>query len=162
MRALLLLLFLANLVLAGVAVWIGPAEIATHFTAGGEPDGWMSSGANAAWMCGISVLLFVLFYGVADLMHVLPVRWVNLPHREYWLHPDRIDETRAALARQLARIGAATFLLMLVTGVLALQANLAEPVRLREDLVWTALGLYGAYTLYWCVRFTLAFRVPTP
>ena len=161
MRAALVLAFLANLALAMLALTVGPEKLATHFGAGGEPDGWSSGTANALMMGGISLLLFVMFYGAPNLLRRIPDAWINLPHREYWLAPQRREHTVVVMARELYAIGAATFALMFVLGTLALQANLSDPVRLRMDWTWGVTGLYLAYTVYWCVKLYLGFRLPT-
>lgn len=160
MRTLLLLLFLANLALGIVAMAIGPPELATHFGPGGEPNGWGSNVSNTLIMGGMSVLMFAMFFGAPYIIRWTPDQWMNLPNRDYWLAEERRDHSLAVMAQQLYAIGAATFALMLAVGFLALQANLADPVRLQEKWMWAALGLYFAYTIYWCAKLYLGFRIP--
>jgi hypothetical protein len=97
-----------GLLLAGWAafvayVWITsgqlPARVATHFGAGGEPNGWETHSGY---------LHFTLFFGAAVPAFVLAVfhlgrlgggALLNIPHREYWLAPERREETLASLDR---------------------------------------------------------------
>lgn len=160
LRTLLLVTFLANLGLGVLTLVIGPAELATHFGPGGEPNGWMSATTNAVMMGGISLLLFGMFYGSPHLLKRTPNRWFNLPNREYWLDESRRERTITVLSNELYAIGSATFALMLVVGGFALKANLSEPILLREDWVWYTLGAYGIYTVYWCLNLFLGFRAP--
>lgn len=152
--------YLANLAVTLGSLPLLPDRIATHFGARGLPDDWGSKESNALLLVGVHTLLFALLYLSPRLVMVVPPRFVNLPHKEYWLRPENRPVTIARLSVHLGRMGTALFLFMLVGGVLVLQANLAEPVRLNMPLFLGALGVFLAYTVGWCVCFYRAFRVP--
>jgi uncharacterized membrane protein len=79
-KALFVVAFIANLVLTVAAMMLCPGTVASHFGAGGEPDGWMPSQVDALVMAGACVLLFVSFHFTPFLMRITPARWVNLPN----------------------------------------------------------------------------------
>jgi hypothetical protein len=54
------------------------------------------------------------------------------------------------------------FLFLFVAGLLALQANLAKPVKLDVRLFLPALGAFLLYTGWWTIAFFRAFRIPRP
>lgn len=48
----------------------------------------------------------------------------------------------------------------MVVGLLVIQSNLSNPVRLNEKLLLFALILFLLYTVYWVVKLFRAFRGP--
>jgi hypothetical protein len=60
----------------------------------------------------------------------------------------------------MLEFGCALFTFLLGTGLLTLEANLADPVRLNESLFFPLFLAFMVYTVYWCVKFTLAFKIP--
>ena len=162
MRSLMTIGLVANLVLAAVSLILAPGTVAVHFGAGGEPDGWGSANANALFMAGINLLLFGMFYFMPRLVRVTPQRWVNLPNKDYWFREENKARMMSALTAYLDEFGFVMFAFLFLVGLLAMQANLSQPVHLREDLMWWALGLLLVYTAWWLTRFMRAFRIPRP
>jgi len=44
--------------------------------------------------------------------------------------------------------------------LLAIEANLSQPVRINEKLFFSALILFLLYTVYWCIKLFRSFRRP--
>lgn len=160
-RALLLATFAANVVLSLVVWAFGPDRVAIHFNAVGEPDNWASTGVNTLCMLALHAFLLASFLGTAALVRRLPARWINLPHREYWLAPERRESTIARLAAYMDFFGAATFALVFATTLLAAQANQSPPAELPLRPFYTALALYLGVTLAWTLALLHTFRRPT-
>ena len=160
MRTAFLLSFVAHLVLTVVELVLGPPRVAIHFGPAGEPDSWASAWVNALLMAGIAVLVFVSFYFAPHLLRVTPPTLLSLPHKDYWLREENRGRMESILMAHLYQFGTLTFVFLFVVGLLALQANLSEPVRFRTDLFWWPFGLYLAYTVYWSVKVIVVFRVP--
>ena len=161
MRLALYLSLFANLLLTLVSWILLPERVAIHFGAGGFPDGWGSNLAATGLNVGVSLLLFGLLTRSADLVRRVPVRWINLPNRAYWLAPERREATAAQLHERLQSFGTALFGFLAVAEWLTLEANLSDPVRLDEPLFLGALGSFLVYTLYWTWSLVRAFRVPS-
>lgn len=161
MRAVFVLSFLANVSLSLSSLAILPARVAVHFGSGGAPDGWASSLTSTSIMLGVQSLLFLGLYLAPRLLARVPSRWVNLPHRDYWLAPHRRAQALSRLSDHLWRYGTALFLFQLVAGLLTLRANLSDPVRLNERLFLTALVVVLAYTVWWILALLRDFRAPT-
>jgi hypothetical protein len=85
---------------------------------------------------------------------------INLPNREYWLAPERRAETFAFMDRQLFWFGMATLALLGIIFQLVIQANLSPKPYLPSSLMVASLGIYGAFTAVWLIRFLLRFRKP--
>ncbi len=160
MRRLLVLAYLANLILALVAYVLLPAQVAIHFAWRGAADGWTSRLASTLLVMGLDTLTFLSLWLSPAALRRLPAKWINLPHRAYWLSPVQREPTIARLSERLWAFGAALFLFLLVVGLLTLEANLADPVRLDERLFLVALAVFLLYTLYWTLALVRAFRPP--
>ena len=125
-----------------------PQRVASHFNAAGVPDGWMSRSSHlwtiSALAFGGSALLLGVFYCV----RFLPGASINLPRREYWLAPERREETFQSLFR--AGIWLASFEALFVLGVhlLVVAANSSEPARLSSG-VWLLGGFFLAIIAGW-------------
>jgi uncharacterized membrane protein len=122
-----------------------PERMATHFGAGGQPDGWMSRA---------SYLRFMLVFGLAFPLFApamiyagrfLPDRFFRIPHHDYWFAPARRTETLAYLFRHSLWI--APLMLCFVIGIhfATIQANrLAQPhLSTRLVLALNAVILAG-------------------
>ena len=160
MRVVFVISFLANLALTVVSVVVLPDRIATHFGAGGMADGWGSKGANALVMGALCSLMFGLFYLSPRLVLMVPPRWVNLPHKQYWLRPENKARAAALLATCMWRFGTAMNVFLFALGVLTIEANLSQPVQLDMRRFTPLLILFLVYTGWWCIGMFRVFRVP--
>lgn len=155
------LLFLLSLAGAIVhLVWAAgqlPDVVASHFDAAGRADG---QSTRATFLALYGVVIFVLgisFGGIGALIARLPDAAVNIPHREYWLAPERRAATLAWLVDQMALIGAVTIGFMIATMHLVVLAN--QPGRDGlPGVFWPLFTLYMVFTIAWAVWLTVAFR----
>ncbi len=119
-----------------------PARVATHFGADGQPNGWMARDHHTVGQVGISLFLGGLFFALVRLLPRVPGRFLNLPHRDYWLAPNRRADTFAWLGAMLFWLGT------LLQGFLAYvfhevwRANLFTPPALRLNSLWLQLSLF--------------------
>ena len=73
-----------------------PDTIATHFAGNGEPNGWSSKSTFFLLMIGIMV-----FIGISlgpSVLWLWQPGLVNLPNRDYWLAPERNEQTKQFFA----------------------------------------------------------------
>lgn len=124
------------------AVWSQlPPIMASHFDAAGTPDGAMPRGAfftTLAFACGATVLLPVL---AAVLLRHVPAGAINVPHRDYWLAPERRAESIDRLQRSIAWFPVPLAALFALVVELTLQANI-QRTALNAGALWTGLGLF--------------------
>ena len=136
-----------------------PERVATQFGLHGGGN-WMSRGATAV---GFEVLAFVpvLIAVLALVMGRLPTGGFNLPHRDYWLAPERRAQTVAWLSRQLLWMGCLMILFMAGIYWLIVLANRVTPPQLPMNLFVPLLaGLFGGIAI-WIVRLYIHFRKPS-
>lgn len=118
-----------------------PERVASHFNAHGQPDRYMPREAfftNMALLGGGAILFLLL---IAGLPRVLPNKLINLPHRDYWLAPERRHETVQYLAIWSGWCAIATSVLLVAMLDLTLRANIAG-TRLNAMGMCISLGVY--------------------
>jgi len=65
---------------------------------------------------------------------------VNIPYREYWLHPDRRADSLSWLSGMLSWISVGMSLLMLVLSHLTFQANVSRQPLQMVPFFWLLAG----------------------
>jgi len=100
-----------------------PLRLATHFNLEGRPNGWMSRDGFVEFSIGFCTLMPAFIVGVMSMTGWIPVSFVNLPHRDYWLAPERRKATSALLLRYA--LWFACMNVLFITGVhwMVVQAN---------------------------------------
>jgi len=76
-----------------------PAKVASHFDIFGQPNGWMSRNACVEFSLGLAILVPALIIGMMAGAGRIPVSFINLPHRDYWMSPERRQAAVAVLLR---------------------------------------------------------------
>lgn len=136
--------FIATVIAIGLAVQQHsslPARVASHFGPSGQPDGWMSRDTHTMTQVGITLFIALLFFALAMFFPKLPDRFINLPHREYWLAPKRRGETLAWLSGMLLCIGAVLQVFLGWVFREVWQANLAPNPVLKMNALWLQVSL---------------------
>ena len=129
-----------------------PEVVASHFDGRGVPNGWSSRNVFFA----IYLFMLALLVGI----FIFIPRWserrigfsLKIPNRDYWLAPERLQQTRTFFQRQMTIMGVVHLLLAIVTVQLAILANLGQDDRLHSSIGW-ALGLYFFFIMAWLVHF---------
>ena len=147
------LLFL--LFVAGAAVFVGhtsnelPPLVAAHFGTAGAANGFMPRSFYVRFM-----LAFVL--GLPTVMTFVTWRAlgrsdarINLPHRDYWLAPERRAETIAFLRRGLLWFGFLLVTFLCFAHWLVVLANRTHPPQLAESWLLVGLGCFFVALCIW-------------
>ena len=93
-------LVLVLAVAAGFIVLSGqllPPIVASHFAAGGNANGFMPRNAYLGLMLFVAVGVPFLLALINSSLRFIPPHLVNLPNRDYWLAPERTEQTFAVL-----------------------------------------------------------------
>ena len=160
MKILFVLTFLANIGLTWGSLAVLPPRVAVHFGPGGMADNWAPGYVHALIMTGIDILLFVSLYFSPHLISAFPRSMINLPHKDYWLKPEHIEETKATVGSYIRQFGAVLFVFLFVLGCLTIHANLSDPVRIHEPTIYAALVALLVYSAVWCFALFKAFKAP--
>ena len=129
-----------------------PEVMASHFSGGGTPDGWMTRDLFIAFYLGMVALIIVIFI----LIPKFPNQLRNIPNRNYWMEEERKADTMDYIDKAALRMGIATMALMVFVMQYAFEANLKQEPRLSGDVGW-ALVLYFLFLGVWLVKFLKRF-----
>lgn len=150
-RALFILLVVAAL--AQVAWYYPqlPERMATHFGAYGRPNDWSDKlGFFIGYIIIILLNCLIFLWAPISISRIRSNRF-SLPNRDYWLAPERRDETIRYLRHQLLWFGVVHMLLGLYVVQLVIAANQLKSPILSGDIIW-ALTTYGIILVTWLIR----------
>jgi uncharacterized membrane protein len=137
------LLFLLFLACAAAFVWLTgqslPDVVASHFGASGVADGFMPRGFYLRFMLAFVIGLPLLLLVVPNFALGSAGARINLPHREYWLAPERRAATVAFLRAHSVWFGAMLVVFLCYVHWLVVRANAVQPAHL------SASGLIGGF-----------------
>ena len=113
-----------------------PETVASHFNASGVPNGWMSKGAFLAIMGFATVLSVGSTAGAALLLPHLQDS-INISNKEYWLAPDRRDQTLAFIGSNMLWIACAVLVLLIVINHFVSRMNIDGATELTLPMMPT-------------------------
>jgi uncharacterized membrane protein len=129
-----------------------PDRLASHFDVSGTPNGWMMKPAFFAVGIVAIVVSALAGFVVPRAIAATSDARIRVPHKEYWLAPERRAETFAFFKRYFAWYGCA----LLVTEVLAMEfaiaANSHAPIRLPAGPMLFVISAFVVFNLLWTVR----------
>jgi uncharacterized membrane protein len=118
-----------------------PPRVASHFNARGQPDGYMPREAFVTDLALLGGGFIVLLLLTPALLRLLPDRLINMPHRDYWLAPERRHTSFGYIAIWFGWCAIATGLLLVAMLDLTLRANI-RGTGLNAIAASIGLGLY--------------------
>ena len=135
-----------------------PERMASHFAADGRVNGWQSRGAFFVLMLLITSTSAIVGFVAPWQIAARSNAGINLRHRDYWLAPERREETMRFISATMAWF-ACGILFVLISGTfLALQANLTPEHRFNSEGMLVVLGGFLLGLLGLLVRFVRHFR----
>jgi uncharacterized membrane protein len=138
-----------------------PDVVQSHFNREGIPNGWQSKPVFFFFFVGVTVLATFITFGLPALVRSMPTEIINLPHKDFWLSPQRRSASFDFLATWFAWFGCAVFLVILITFDYAVQSNLHPDNRPDPTRFLYVLFAFLAFTLLWIFRLALRFsRLP--
>ncbi len=128
-----------------------PERVASHFDAAGRADGWSSRNGFLLFNLVFILGMGLLFLGLTAWLPKMPADWINLPHKDYWLAPERRAATFNTINGQMEWLAAATVALLLALTQITIEANLDAGLGLPEDAFWLLFGSYMVFFVVWLV-----------
>ncbi len=132
-----------------------PPQVARHFGVSGEPDAWGSKAQFLIVYLSVVAVLAVTFVGSCLAMPKMPNSIINLPNKDYWLAPERRQETLDYILPRFLWFGSATLLLLFDVSQQSFQVHLGRATKLTH--IWFSLAAYLLFTTAWCVALVLKF-----
>jgi uncharacterized membrane protein len=125
-----------------------PERMATHFGMNGHPNGWMSRSAATLFQCVLQAIMPIVFIGIAWSLPRFPNSMINLPHKEYWLAPERRAATLGHMTNMLLGISLAISIFIVVIAHLVFEANRRnEPLPTTPFVVFLILFLATVFSV---------------
>jgi hypothetical protein len=137
-----------------------PPLVASHFDGEGAANGFMSREGYLAFMLVLAVGLPIVFVAFQRLLHAIAPRYLNVPHRDYWLAPERRAETIAYMEGYLLRFAWALAIFLVLVHACVVDANRSTPPRLSPALFLPTLGAFLVFVAGWIIA--LYRRFPRP
>lgn len=148
-RAVFVLLIVIGVLQAAYYYPLLPERVASHFGASGRPDAWSSKLFFVNFYLIAIGVIAILFPVVGSGMSKIPDSLINLPHKDYWLAPERRQETFEVLFRYFLWFGSATFLLLLDIFHQAFQVHLGKAGTLEHPIV--SIVIYVVFSIVWSI-----------
>jgi len=104
-----------------------PERIASHFDLAGNPNGWSSKASFFLLLGGLQGFFSLIFWGLSVGLRKIPPALINIPRRDYWLAPERREESLEYLANWCLWFGLATQVLLAAVLELCIRANREMP-----------------------------------
>ena len=139
-----------------------PATVASHFAASGAANGFMPRAFYVRFMLAFNVVLPLALVYLPNLALRNPRARINLPHREYWLAPERRAETVGYLCAHSFRMGSGLVVFLAYVHSLVVRANAQVPPGLSSSWFLGGLGVFAACALVWFAMLFARFRTMPP
>lgn len=139
-----------------------PRRMASHFAADGRANGWQSREAFFVLMILVSASSAVVCFLAPRQIAAKANARINLPNRDYWLAPERREETMRFIAATMAWFGCGILFVLISGTFLALQANLAPDHRFNSQALLVVLGGFLAGLVSLLVRLVRHFQKVPP
>ncbi|WP_257387181.1 hypothetical protein [Tahibacter caeni] len=129
-----------------------PAQVASHFSAPGRADAALPRAGYLGFMLvfGAALPLFVAI--LSDRLLRNPRTPLNLPHRDYWLAPERRAATVDFLCRQNAGFAVQLAVFLGYVHALVVYANRLQPPRLPSVAFVAGVLLFVAAAVWRAMR----------
>ncbi len=133
-----------------------PDVVVSHFGADWEPNGWMSRDVFMLTYAGLAAAVSLSFLGSIVLMRRVPIYLINIPRRDYWLAPERKEETLDYLSETMVRFHNITQTFILALMHMVMDFNISGN-KFESNTFWILFIAYMAYTALWTVSLIVRF-----
>ena len=147
---------------SGLFVWLTsqslPDIVASHFIASGVANGFMPKIIYIRLMIALVVILPILIAYLPCLTMNSPDARINLPNRDYWLSPERRQNTINLLCRSMKSAALILAIFLSYVHWLVVQANAINPPMMSKHSIIIAIVILIISMLYWSWLLIKPFR----
>lgn len=134
-----------------------PEIVVSHFGTSGTPNGWQPKAAFFFIELAVIVLATVISFVPPRVISAMPVSLINLPNKQYWLSPERREDTLSYFRSWSGWFGCALLAFLLFAMELAFRANLHTPPHFDNTAFIPALLAFVAFDIFAIIRLILHF-----
>jgi uncharacterized membrane protein len=135
-----------------------PETVPSHFGASGRPDAWSSKNFFVIFYLSVIAVISVLFLSLSFILSCMPVSLINMPHKEFWLAPERKEKTLTFLSQYLLLFALFTVLLLFDIFNQSFQVALGKAQALTHPLA--SILVYLSLILLWIICMFVKFGNP--
>ena len=129
-----------------------PDRVATHFGGDNQANGWMSRDGYLLFILSFTIGISCLVSFVVGTLPGKFPQWINVPNRDYWLAPQRREESLRYLNAQGKRLGCLIVMMMLGMHYVILKANYMQPPMLPLSSFAPILVGFSVALVWWVIR----------
>ncbi len=137
-----------------------PDRLASHFGAAGAANGWMPKPTFFVVYAAMIALAAVVGFYAPRSIAKKPALSIRLPNKEYWLAPERREETFAFFSRYFAWYGCILLLILVMAMGLAIQANFSSPPRMATGPILAIIAGFVVFNVAWVIQIMRHFSNP--
>jgi uncharacterized membrane protein len=140
-----------------------PPLLGSHFLRDGGANAWASHAQFFTVELVVIGVAALVAFGIPRIISLFPPQLINLPHKDYWLAPERREQTLAYLQSQMAWFGCVFLAFLLFAMELVFRANLRTPPQLNSAALVCALLAFVLCAAFLLIRMIQhIFRKPFP
>jgi hypothetical protein len=128
-----------------------PDPMASHFNASGAATAWMPKSGFFMLIAVVALAASMPVFIVPRSIAKLPNDKINLPNKEYWLAPERRDETLQYFGNQMGWFGCALLAFLFCGLYNAVAANFRPDHHFDSGSFYIELGAFLAFITFWLV-----------
>ncbi|MBS0507889.1 MAG: hypothetical protein JSR53_10965 [Proteobacteria bacterium] len=135
-----------------------PPLVASHFDLAGHANAFMTRGKYLTLMVLVATGLPLAIGVSARWLATLPDNLINLPHKAYWLAPERRARALAALTTHLERFSWALAVFLCYLHWLIVRGQVRPAPRLAQGPFLAGLLVFLGFVVVWLVLLYRRFR----
>ena len=136
-----------------------PPEVPSHFDGNGIPDKLMDKNSYYVLMVALQAMFMIGFPVLVSFSKKIPNALYNVPNKDYWLAPERRNETLDDMSQFLLRTGILTMLLMAAIFHLSCQVAIQVRDDISPEFVWIMMAYLGILGVM-VIAMLLKYRLP--
>ena len=138
-----------------------PNILGSHFGLSGVANGWQTKMVFFSMELTMIVLATLISFVPPRVIAAMPVSLINLPNKQFWLSPERREDTISYFRAWSAWFGCALLAFLLFVMELVFRANLQTPPRFSNTAFIPALVVFVVFDTVLMLRLILHFsRMP--
>lgn len=138
-----------------------PEMVSTQFDAYGTPLRSMSRANFAMFHVGFVVFMSGIFAGMGYLLTRVPVKYLNIPNKDYWLAPERRRETLEGLRQDLCVMGLIVGAFVMLIDYFVMDAAQRNARGMSPETLSILVSCMAAVTGLLVARLLIKFRRPS-
>lgn len=135
-----------------------PERMASHFAADGTPNGWSPKQAFFILMAAVIAVTAIPAFLVPLKLRSLPHHKINLPNKDYWLAPEREEQTYGIFRTYMAWFGCALLFVLLYGTGQAADANLPSVGHFDSNAMIYVMVGFALFVGVWLILFLRHFQ----